>query len=181
MINIAIFGTYEIAPLELIAKDLRLPNKDYFHPLSPPPDILDPKYDYTWKAYAVSHSDIQELQEDKYSKYSKYTAQEILDQKMAPPIVLAQAQIMCNLEESVSKGWIPVPAMQYPKLLIPAIRKYSNGEYIQYRGLILCYRPKSLQIGCMPKLDTPIKELAFDFQDQLFSDQFKLIKSLMEE
>lgn len=113
---------YELQLSEQVVKDLALPAKDDFHPLSIPVEKLDPQFEYRWKAYAVSEKSLYETGK-------------------------AQEQIMENLQASVQGGWMPVPSLQYPFLLTPAIRKYSTGRFLRYNGLILCCKLKPLLIG----------------------------------
>jgi len=111
----------ELVFTDEIAKALGLPEKDSHHPLNIDIDRLDPNFEYRWKAYGVSEN----------TKHETSAAQE---------------QIINNLERAVLDGWMPVHSLDYPFLLTPAIRKYSN-KFIRYNGLLLCCKLKQLGLG----------------------------------
>jgi hypothetical protein len=117
---ISFHATRELEFTEDVIKALGLPAKDgSWHPLNIPVETLDPRFEYRWKAYAISEK-------------AKY---EIGD---------AQQQVIANLKESINKGWFPVESLWYPHLLTPSIRKYSTGKFIRYNGLMLFCKFKQL-------------------------------------
>lgn len=131
MNSIIIFNkTTELELTDEVANALALPDHDTFHPLSIPVEKLDPQFEYRWKAYAISEN----------SKYETDAAQQ---------------QIVENLQLSINDGWIPVPALRYPFLLTPRIRKYSAGKFLRYNGLILCCKFKQFLLGQEPVYEHP--------------------------
>lgn len=105
-----------------VVKALGLPTREAsWHPLNIPVETLDPAFEYRWKAYAVAE---RFLHED----------------------TIAQSQIIDRLQIAVIDGWRPVESLQYPHLLTPRIRQFSNGKFIRFNGLMLFCRLKQLTL-----------------------------------